>query len=230
MVHERVEVAAGRVVVGVDEVGRGALAGPVAVGAVVVSGVARPPEGLDDSKVLRPAARAALVGPITQWASAVAVGWASAFEIDEWGLRVALAVAGSRALDALSVRPDVALVDGTVNLLRAPRDRRLGSPAPHLDYQELECRTVVRGDAACASIAAASVVAKVARDALMTELDAQHPAYGWRQNKGYGAPEHLAALRRCGPTPQHRQTWRLPGVGSAAEAGPPGPSAFGREE
>lgn len=230
MVHERDQVGAGRVVVGVDEVGRGALAGPVAVGAVAVASGARPPEELDDSKVLRPDVRRALVGPITQWASAVAIGWASADEIDAWGLRVALAVAGSRALDALDARPDVALVDGTVNLLRVPRDHRLGSPAPRLAYQELECRTVVRGDATCASIAAASVLAKVARDALMEELDAQHPAYGWRRNKGYGAPEHLAALRRWGPTPLHRQTWRLPEVGSDGESWPPGPGAFGREE
>jgi ribonuclease HII len=227
---ERVEIDRGRVVVGVDEVGRGALAGPLAVGAVVVTRDAAPPAGLGDSKALSARQREFLIDPIMEWARAWSLGWASAQEIDEWGLRMALAVAASRALDALATRPDLALVDGSVNLLRAPRDQRLGGTAPSLAYDGLECRTVVRGDASCASIAAASVLAKVARDGLMVDLDARHPGYGWRQNKGYGAPEHLAALRRLGPTLLHRRSWRLPEPDTPARSAPREPDSFGAKE
>jgi ribonuclease HII len=182
--------------------------------------------------VLSRAQRDALVGPIREWAAAWALGWASAQEIDWWGLRTALAVAATRALGALATRPDFCLVDGSFNLLRAPADRPLEGPSPPaLTYAELDCRAVVRGDGVCASIAAASVLAKVSRDRVMVDLDERYPAYGWRRNKGYGAPEHLDALRRLGPSELHRVTWRLPardgpaGAGSAREPGP-----FGAKE
>ncbi len=213
MVSERAALRDGRVVVGVDEVGRGALAGPLAVGAVVVTRPLPAPEGLDDSKALRADEREALEEPLGRWAAAWALGWASAQEIDWWGLRTALAVAASRALGSLGTRPDLCLVDGPLNLLRSPLGAPLDAPAPPpLAFADLECRPVVRGDATCASIAAASVLAKVGRDRLMVELDVAYPDYGWRRNKGYGAPEHLAALRRLGPSVEHRRSWRLPGV------------------
>jgi ribonuclease HII len=213
MVHERAAIRSGRVVVGVDEVGRGALAGPMCVGAVVLIDDTPPPPGLNDSKALSASQREALVDPLTQWAAAWSLGWTSAEEIDWWGLRTALAVAATRALGALGALPDLCLADGAVNLLRAPPDRSFATPVPPpLDYATMDCRTVVRGDAACASIAAASVLAKVSRDRVMVDLDRSHPAYGWRRNKGYGAPEHLAALRRLGPTELHRRSWHLPEI------------------
>jgi len=219
-------------VVGVDEVGRGALAGPLAVGAVVVTRDVPVPRGLADSKALTPAQREALVDPIMSWAAAWSLGWASAEEIDRWGLRTALSVAATRALDELATRPNLCLVDGSVNLLRAPLDVALGVPGPPAaTYASLECRPVVRGDATCASIAAASVLAKVARDRVMVDLDRAHPAFGWRRNKGYGAPEHLAALRRLGPTALHRRTWHLPGLDERPAAPrADAPCAFGAKE
>jgi ribonuclease HII len=232
MVMERAAIGAGRVVVGVDEVGRGALAGPLTVGAVVLTGDAPPPPGLADSKTLSAAQREALVEPITTWAAAWSLGWSSAEEIDQWGLRTALAVAATRALAGLATRPDLCLVDGTVNLLRARLEHGVDVPSPPpLAYATLDCRPVVRGDGACASIAAASVLAKVSRDRLMVDLDQAHPAFGWRRNKGYGAPEHLAALRRIGPTDLHRRSWRLPGRASEPPAtGVGGPDTFGAKE
>ena len=197
--------------VGVDEVGRGALAGPMTVGVVVVNCVASPPPGLTDSKLLTPAKRRALVAPLEAWAADWSLGHVSAAEIDAWGLRLALAVAAGRALEGLSIVPTIALIDGSFNLLRAPQDVRLGAEAPPvLSFQELAVTTVVKGDRACASIAAASVLAKVCRDELMVALADELDPYGWRQNKGYGAPEHLDAIRRWGPTVQHRHSWRLP--------------------
>jgi len=198
-------------VVGIDEVGRGALAGPMTVGAVVLRSAATPPPGLTDSKLLSPARRRALVAPLEAWADDWSLGHVSAVEIDAWGLRLALAVAASRALEGLSTTPTIALIDGSFNLLRAPRDVRLGAEVvPALSYQDLAVTTVVKGDRACASIAAASVLAKVCRDELMVGLSDEFAPYGWRQNKGYGAPEHLDAIRRWGPTVHHRHSWRLP--------------------
>ncbi len=224
MAAERAALRDGRVVVGVDEVGRGALAGPLAVGAVVVTRPRSAPEGLDDSKALTEREREALEAPLDGWATAWALGWASAQEIDWWGLRTALAVAASRALEGLGTRPDLCLVDGPVNLLRSSLQCPLDAPAPPpLAFADLECRPVVRGDATCATIAAASVLAKVARDRLMVELDARYPDYGWRRNKGYGAPEHLAALRRLGPSAEHRRSWRLPGLEEGPGEGPSEP-------
>ncbi len=196
--------------VGVDEVGRGALAGPMTVGAVVITDLTSPPPGLNDSKLLTPARREALVGPLESWAAAWSLGSASAAEIDAWGLRIALAVAATRAIDGLSVRPTHALIDGSFNLLRAPLDVSFGAVAPPpLTYARLPVTTVVKGDRSCATIAASSVLAKVHRDQLMVALSAEFESYDWARNKGYGAPRHLKALREEGPCYHHRRTWHL---------------------
>jgi ribonuclease HII len=196
-------------VVGVDEVGRGALAGPVVVGAVRLPRGSAPPSGLDDSKALTAARRRALVDPLRRWTPGWALGAASPAEIDLWGMRLALGVALERALDALEVRPAHVVIDGNLNLL---------DPGPRLDlegvplgrYRDLAVTTVVGGDRRCATVAAAAVLAKVTRDDLMCELAGRYPDYGWERNKGYGTPDHLAALRRSGPCALHRRSWNLP--------------------
>jgi ribonuclease HII len=211
LVHERALLERGEIVVGIDEVGRGALAGPMILGAVVLTNAATPPETLNDSKLLSALQRESLEEPIVTWAADWSLGSVSAGEIDAWGLRLALAVAATRALDALRVRPSVALIDGSFNLLRAPEDVRLGEePAPALTYQSMKVTTIVKGDRHCASIAAASVLAKVHRDRLMVELGDDFADYGWSSNKGYGAKSHLEAIRRLGQTVHHRHSWQLP--------------------
>lgn len=209
--YERTLLARGEIVVGIDEVGRGALAGPMLVGAVVVGDVRPPPVGLRDSKRLTSAQRVALVAPIEAWALGWSLGSANAREIDEWGLRLALAVAATRALEGLRVVPTHALVDGPFNLLRARGDVALdASPPPPLRFDRLPVTTLVRGDDRSASIAAAAVLAKVRRDALMVDLDREAPGYQWARNKGYGAPAHLEEIRRSGVTAHHRRSWKLP--------------------
>jgi ribonuclease HII len=211
LVHERAFLDRGEIVVGIDEVGRGALAGPMIVGAVVLTGATAPPESLNDSKLLTRLQREALVAPLEGWAADWSLGSVSAAEIDAWGLRLALAVAATRALDALRVRPSVALIDGSFNLLRAPQNIRFGvKRAPRLRYHAMTATTLVKGDQCCASIAAASVLAKVHRDRLMVELDRDFNDYGWSSNKGYGAKVHMAAIRRLGQTVHHRHSWQLP--------------------
>jgi len=198
-------------VVGLDEVGRGALAGPVSVGAVLLESDNDFPEGLADSKQLRAGQRDALVGPLRTWALAISVGSASADEIDAWGLRTALAVAANRAIAGLGRRPASALVDGNVNLLQpSPTLNWSELPVPALAFADLPVRLVVRGDQRCASIAAASVLAKVHRDELMVRYGRDDTRYGWSSNKGYGARQHLEALRLFGPTSLHRRSWALP--------------------
>ena len=174
-------------VAGVDEAGRGPLAGPVAAAAVVLDPADIPP-GLADSKTLRPAVRAALAEQLRARAD-VALGWASVAEIDALNILQASYLAMRRALAGLSC--DAALIDG-------PR-----VPA------ELPCAAlpVVRGDARCLSIAAASIVAKVARDAEMARLAALHPGYGWERNAGYPTRAHIVALRTQGVTPHHRRSF-----------------------
>lgn len=221
MAHERLLIESGEIVVGIDEVGRGALAGPLFVGAVVARGDLDPPEGLADSKALTARRRESLIDPLMAWSADWAIGSVEAGEIDAWGLRSALAVAATRALDRLSLRPTFALIDGPLNLLESPAsdfsdwsEPSEGSRPP-LTYAGLAHRAVVRGDQRCASIAAAAVIAKVARDRLMAELDEEFPAYGWAANKGYGTPAHLEALARWGPCALHRRTWSLPAAGVA---------------
>lgn len=195
-------------VAGTDEVGRGALGGPVSAGVVVVDErTRRVPTGLRDSKLLTAAAREALVPRIERWAVASAVGHASAAEIDALGILAALRLAGERALHALELEPAVIVLDGNYDwFCRPPR-------AEHSPRATAPDRVVLRikADLTCASVAAASVLAKVARDAHMRDLAIAHPEYGWQVNKGYATPEHLAALREHGPCEQHRRSWNLPG-------------------
>jgi len=208
---ERPLISSGEVVVGIDEVGRGALAGPMTVGAVVVAELAHPPTGLTDSKLLTPARRRALVNPINEWAAESAFGWVSAQEIDWWGIRAALTVAATRALDQLTMRPTHALIDGSFNLLRGPVDIAFDAPVPPpARYADLPATVIVKGDRISATIAAASVLAKVLRDEHMREIDTGYEAFGWAHNKGYGASDHLEAIRRMGPSVHHRRSWNLP--------------------
>jgi ribonuclease HII len=173
-------------VAGVDEVGRGPLAGPVAAAAVILD-PARLPVGLDDSKALSQKQREAAFERIMACALAVGVAFVTPAEIDATNIRRATHAAMSRAVDGLSLAPAFALVDG--------------SDAPRL---RCPCRTIVKGDACALSIAAASIVAKIARDGMMRRLGALYPEYGFETNVGYGAPRHLDALREIGPTPAHR--------------------------
>ncbi|WP_419910697.1 ribonuclease HII [Candidatus Poriferisodalis sp.] len=176
-------------VVGVDEVGRGAWAGPLTVGAVVVSTRGRV-NGIRDSKELRPDARDELFDRIGSWARAWSVGHATAGECDELGMTEALRLATWRALEALPAEPDRVLVDGKFNFV---------------DWRP--SRALVQGDRRCLSIAAASVMAKVVRDRIMSELAGDFPPYGFDSNKGYPAPVHRAALATHGPCALHRLSW-----------------------
>lgn len=206
------EAGAG-VVVGVDEVGRGALAGPVAVGAVAVAPCRTWPDGLADSKALSPTRREAVADALAGFGVARAVGEASSAEVDERGVVGALRLAGLRALASIAedgVVVDAVLLDGTHDWLSGRASTLFDAADAPAPVAVPPVTTVVRGDGECASIAAASVLAKVARDAVMRRAHEDHPDYGWASNKGYGALEHLDAIRRLGPTPLHRRTWRLP--------------------
>lgn len=176
-------------VAGVDEVGRGPLAGPVVAAAVILD-PARLPAGLDDSKRLGPA-RCAALAPAIRAASVWALGEASAAEIDELNILAASHLAMARALAALPQPPGFALIDGN----RLPA----ALPCP--------AAAVVGGDGRCLSIAAAAILAKAARDAIMADLDRRFPGYGWARNAGYPTPDHRAALARLGPSPQHRASF-----------------------
>ena len=176
-------------VAGIDEVGRGPLAGPVMAAAVVLD-LARCPEGLNDSKALGATRRTALAEVLAAEAE-VGIGWASVEEIDALNIRQASFLAMARALAALPGGAEHALVDGNA----VPPDLPCGATP------------VVKGDARCLSIAAASIVAKVARDRLMAQLDAEFPGYGWARNAGYPTAEHRAALQHLGVTPHHRRSF-----------------------
>lgn len=184
----------------IDEVGRGALAGPVAVGVVVIDlQTPSAPRGVRDSKACPEPERRDLAPRIRSWARHCGVGMATSQEIDAVGIIGALALAAVRALNSVGGRPDVVLLDGSHNWLRRA--------CPGVPIE-----TLVSGDAQCAAIAAASIVAKVARDDLMVQLSRSHPQYGWESNRGYAAPEHVEALAEHGPSPLHRLSWRLPGT------------------
>ncbi|HET7661419.1 MAG TPA: ribonuclease HII [Oryzihumus sp.] len=216
-----------RVLAGMDEVGRGALAGPVSVGVVVIDETCRTaPQGVKDSKLLTHLARERMVPRIERWALAHAVGHASPEEIDAIGIMAALRLAGTRALAALPVTPDLVILDGNHDWLTDPeRVGLLGLLDDGTGPATPPVTTMVKADMKCSSVAAASVLAKVERDAIMVRLAAGSPAYSWELNKGYSAPEHLAALEQHGPCEHHRRSWRLPGVVPAQtdpEAGPVG--------
>lgn len=177
------------VIAGVDEAGRGPLAGPVCAGAVIL-----PPyiaiEGLNDSKKLTERARERLYGEITSRAVSWAVGWASSEEIDELNILNATYLAMNRAIAGLAVLPELTIIDG---------NRANGVTYPNV--------CVVKGDARSASVAAASIIAKVSRDRLMLELADEYPQYGFERHKGYPTALHYSKLREFGPSPIHRVTF-----------------------
>jgi ribonuclease HII len=188
--YEQALHAAGHeVVAGVDEVGRGPLAGPVVAAAVIATPDAPFHTPVADSKQLTPAARQRLAAELIERVPC-ALGLATVAEIDAFGIAAATRLAMTRAILALPRRPTAVLIDAV----------RL----PHLPIEQ---RSIIHGDAACWAIAAASVVAKVERDRLMDELDRRYPGYGLARHKGYGTPEHLAALARLGPSPEHRRSF-----------------------
>ena len=191
--------AGASLIIGMDEVGRGALAGPVAVGVCAISRVADFPAGLRDSKLLSEKRRVDLDPLVRDWGRC-AVGSATAQEIDELGISHCLGLAGHRALIALyeagvPVGEALVLLDGKQDWLTPV----LRSP--------LRVTTRVKADQDCAVVAGASVVAKVWRDALMVELAAENPDFGWESNKGYGAKSHMDAIALRGPSIWHRRTW-----------------------
>jgi ribonuclease HII len=191
---------------GLDEVGRGAWAGPMFVGVVLVDASTKPaPSGTRDSKMLTSAARHELTPALTDWCVAWSIGEVSAAEIDERGLTEALGVAARRALEGLPARPTCLIVDGKTDFVSMPDQLDLGLGTTI--GARLEVRPVVRADARCGSVAAASVLAKVARDDLMVDLAERYPAYRFEQHKGYGTPEHAAAIADHGLTDLHRRTW-----------------------
>lgn len=174
---------------GIDEAGRGPLAGPVCAAAVILpEGLEIP--GLNDSKKLTDKKRRELFPIIEEQALAYGIGWASQEEIDDINILQATFLAMSRAVEQLKIRPDLALVDG--------------NRAPTLD---LPVETVVKGDSLSASIAAASVLAKVSRDDVMLRMAEEYPGYGFEVHKGYGTKAHYEALRTFGPSPIHRRTF-----------------------
>ena len=187
---ERELWAAGhRIVVGVDEVGRGSWAGPLTIGAAVL-----PPDRrvnkVRDSKALTEREREAMFDRIGEWCLAWAVGHASQVECDELGMSAAQKLAAKRAIDGLGVQPDQVLLDGNWDFVGGGNTRK-----------------IVKGDATCLSIAAASILAKVTRDRIMRAEAEHHPGYDFDTNKGYPCPRHKVALRGMGPTAIHRRTW-----------------------
>jgi ribonuclease HII len=192
----------------VDEVGRGAIAGPVAVGVVLVSRESgRPPSGIRDSKLLTPASRERLRPRIEAWAADVAVGHATPLEIDRDGIVTAMRLATMRALEELDCVPDAILLDGSHDYLSPRGQGTLFGEAENHDLPPVTL--IVRGDQRCVGVAAASIMAKCMRDDTMRQLALAHPAYEWDQNKGYGTRSHLEAIGIHGLTTHHRRSWRI---------------------
>jgi ribonuclease HII len=193
---ERVAWAGESLLVGVDEAGRGPLAGPVVAAAVVLPPGCKAVRGLRDSKILPASVRAKLALKIRAQALAFAVGAASSREIDILNIRVATAIAMRRAIRCLLRRPDLAA--------RTYRIVIDGLPLPEVGYPH---DALVDGDAKCQSVAAAAILAKTVRDRLMHRLAGRYPGYGWETNVGYGTPEHHVGLSIHGPTRHHRLTF-----------------------
>jgi ribonuclease HII len=193
-------------VAGMDEVGRGAWAGPVTVGVAIVSPKATKrslPPWLRDSKQLSEARRESIFDSVGQWCLDWSVGHATPEECDLWGMTIALRLAARRALTGLGHPPDALLVDGPLNLV-GPSDPGYGPEEPGFSGS---VHPVVGGDARCASVAAASVLAKVVRDRLMRDESEHFPAYAFERNKGYPSPMHQMALRGYGLSSIHRRSW-----------------------
>jgi len=191
-----------RRIAGLDEVGRGPLAGPVVAAAVVLPRGFFHPD-IKDSKLLTATQREKLAPLIRSNAASWGLGVVEAEEIDRINILKASLLAMAKACEALRPRPDYLLVDGNQEISREllqAISRSGGSPPPQ--------KTIIKGDRLCLSIAAASIIAKVARDRIMVELDKSYPAYGFASHKGYGSAAHLEALRRFGPSPIHRRSFR----------------------
>ncbi|GAA3904572.1 ribonuclease HII [Microbacterium invictum] len=197
-------------VIACDEVGRGALAGPVAVGAAVVDARlsrSRVPEGLRDSKLVAEARRPLVARRVAGWVPASAVGWASAAEIDDVGIMRALGLAALRAIEGLLAAGVDA--EGAVVILDGNHDYI--TPAGGT----LPVRPIIKADRDCAGAAAASVLAKVARDELMVEMHEELPVYQWARNKGYGSLDHRDAIRDHGLSRHHRASWAISAAAAA---------------
>lgn len=209
MRFERDLIASGfKLIAGVDEAGRGPLAGPIVAAAVQLSNVL---PGLNDSKQLSAAQREALYAELTSGEHHVGVATIGPDYIDRYGIQGANYAAMARAVEALDPPPDFLLVDGF---------EIRGCPLPQ--------KSIIKGDARSASIAAASIIAKVVRDRMMDEYDAQYPGYGFVANKGYGTREHLDALQRLGPCPIHRKSFSpvTTLTGTATHHNQPGTNGF----
>ena len=236
--EQRLFASGARTVAGIDEVGRGSMAGPVSVGvAILTPDATLEVGGLIDSKALSPARRESMVPEIRQWC-AVAVGHVEPADIDRLGMILSLRLAAQRALAELArsgYRADAALLDGKHDWFTPPQEDLFSALAPdpaQAHYNALLAQAwegagepaqmpvtmVIKGDYKCASIAAASVVAKVERDELMVQLDTRYPGYGWAKNKGYGSAAHREAISVQGPSPQHRLSWSLPATAEQIEA------------
>lgn len=204
----------------VDEVGRGALAGPISVGVTVVdiNTVTEFPE-LRDSKLLTPARREELVQPVRDWAVASGVGHASAEEIDQLGVTAALRLAGTRAIDQCAVKPEAVLLDGSYDWLTAPEQDLFDLLADDREPVGLHIPvlTIIKGDMTCQAIAGASILAKVERDGMMVDAATRYPAFGWEINKGYATASHREAIVQLGPCELHRKSWNLTSSGEKAQ-------------
>lgn len=194
-----------KLIAGIDEVGRGALAGPVSVGVTVLDeSITEFPPKLRDSKLISKTVRENLVPDLLKWGLDRAVGHASPAEIDEFGIVGGLRIAWQRAVEKLTVKPDHVILDGKHNWLIDPNNLFQTSQT------ELAVTMKIKADQHCASVAAASVLAKVERDNLMYEADRNYPNYGFAGNVGYGSSQHMAAIREFGATEFHRRSWNLP--------------------
>jgi ribonuclease HII len=201
-----------KLIAGMDEVGRGCLAGPVSVGVAVINiDCINPPENLADSKLLTHEQREKLLPLVKTWVKDFAVGHASNNEIDEIGLTRALRRAGRRALVQLVTKPDHLILDGKHNWLMPEKETQNMFEQEFDDGPlsvDLKIITQIKADLTCASVAAASIVAKTTRDQMMAELSKEFPNYFWAENKGYAAPEHLEAIKSFGATKYHRVSWK----------------------
>lgn len=201
---------------GIDEVGRGCIAGPVSIGIAVISNeVGEIPKGLNDSKLLSPSKRESLIPEIQNWVVDFAVGHSSNKEIDKHGLPNALKLAAARAYLNLELLPEVIILDGKHNWLKTDPNQlfldreiaqELGSFAGAIE--KIEVVTKTKADQTCAVVSAASVLAKVERDEILIQMAENTPEYEWQSNKGYASAGHLEAIKKYGPSEHHRISWK----------------------